>query len=63
MPRVFIYDGREFDDPDETKKVEEVQEYMSHFYPELNTASVNHTQRDGNDVYEFRKRVGTKGRG
>lgn len=61
MPRIFVYDGREFDDPDPDKSVEEVREYMSHFFAELNTAAVNHREENDRDVYEFRKRVGTKG--
>ncbi len=34
MPRVFVYDGREFDDPDPdpTASVEEVRHYLTHFY-------------------------------
>ena len=61
MPRVFVYDGREFDDPDDSKSVQEVQDYLSHFYPELNTATVSQREDNGRTLYEFRKRVGTKG--
>ena len=35
MPRIFIYDGREFDDPDPDKSVEEVRHYLTHFYGDL----------------------------
>lgn len=61
MPRVFIYDGREFDDPDPEKSVQQVQDFYSGFFAELNTATVNHREENGNDIYEFRKQVGTKG--
>ena len=27
MPRIFVYDGREFDDPDPDRSVEEVRHY------------------------------------
>ena len=35
MPRIFVYDGREFDDPNPDKSVEEVRHYLTHFYGDL----------------------------
>ena len=35
MPRIFIYDGREFDDPDPEKTPEEVRLYLTHSYGDL----------------------------
>ena len=35
MPRIFVYDGREFDDPDPDRSVEEVRHYLTHFYGDL----------------------------
>ena len=32
MPRIFVYDGREFDDPDPHNSVDEVRLYLTHFY-------------------------------
>ena len=32
MARIFVYDGREFDDPDPEKTPEEVRLYLTHFY-------------------------------
>ena len=35
MPRIFVYDGREFDDPNPDRSVEEVRHYLTHFYGDL----------------------------
>lgn len=61
MARIFIVDQREFPDPDPTLSVEQVQEMMASFFPEL--ANATHTERErGEDtLYEFQRRVGTKG--
>ena len=61
MARIFVYDGREIDDPNPEMSVEEVREYLSHFYPELNNATTNDRSKDGDQIYEFRRRVGVKG--
>ena len=59
--RVFIYDGREFPDPDPNLSVDEVKRMMSDFFPELANAEVREQQRDEDTVYELVRRVGTKG--
>ncbi len=59
--RVFVYDNREFDDPDPSLTVEQVKETMTSFFPELATATVQERQRGEDTVYEFQRRVGTKG--
>lgn len=61
MPRIFVYDGREFPDPDGGLTVEEVKTNLASFMPELANATVTQTQRDGNTIIHFNKRVGTKG--
>ena len=59
--RVFVYDGREFPDPDPTLSVEEVKEMMSGFFPELSSADVKETDRGEDKVFQFQRKVGTKG--
>jgi len=61
MARVFVYDNREFPDPDPNLSVEQVRETMASFFPELATATVQERQRDQDTVYEFQRRTGTKG--
>ena len=40
MARVFVYDNREFPDPDPNLTVDQVRETMASFFPELTTATV-----------------------
>ena len=61
MARIFVYDGREFPDPDGGMTVEEVKATLSDFYGEIANASVKETKRGEDTVYEFQRRVGTKG--
>ena len=61
MARVFVYDGREFPDPDPNMSVEEVRQSMTNFFPELANAETNESKLGENDIFEFKKRVGTKG--
>jgi len=61
MPRQFLYDGRIFPDPNPDWSVEDVRQSMSHFLPELANAETIGTKSEGNDVFEFRRRTGTKG--
>ena len=68
MVRIFIADGREFPDPDPSLSVGEVQRMLADFMPELHNAEVKQSKRpstttpaESDDVYEFVKRVGTKG--
>lgn len=62
MARVFIYDGREFPDPDPKLPVEEVRKQLSEFFPELGNAETREEKRSEDTVYTFSKRIGTKGR-
>ena len=61
MARVFVYDDREFPDPDPEMSVDQVKATLSDFYGEIANASVKETQRGFDTVYEFQRRVGTKG--
>jgi PRTRC genetic system protein C len=59
--RVFVYDGREFPDPDASKDVEAVKQTMTDFFPELANAETKQTTRGEDTLYEFVKKVGVKG--
>jgi PRTRC genetic system protein C len=61
MARVFVYDAREFPDPDETLSVDDVRKSMSEFFPELANADTREEKRGDDTVYTFTKRIGTKG--
>ena len=68
MPRVFVYDDREFPDPDPNLSPDEVRAQMANFFPELSNAEVKESERDSkteagqkDTIYEFKRRVGTKG--
>jgi len=68
MARVFVYDGREFPDPDPNLKVDDVRQNMANFFPELSNAETKESKRpsatvagETETVIEFKKRVGTKG--
>ncbi len=59
--RIFVYDGREFPDPDPASTPEEVRQSMTSFFPELANAEIKESTRGEDTIYEFKKRVGTKG--
>ena len=61
MARIFVYDGREFPDPDPTMSTDEVRQSMTNFFPELANAETRQSERDDDTVYTFQKRVGVKG--
>lgn len=61
MGRVFVYDGREFPDPDPSMSNDEVRQQMANFFPELSNAETKTNQRGGDTIIEFKRRVGTKG--
>jgi PRTRC genetic system protein C len=62
MARMFIYDGREFPDPDPQLPVDEVRKQLAEFFPELASADTRQEQRGEDTVVSFTKRIGTKGR-
>ena len=61
MARKFIYDGREFPDPDINLTPDEVRQSMAQFFPELSNAEVVEAKQGDDTAYEFKRRVGTKG--
>ena len=63
MARIFVYDSRDFPDPDPQLPVEEVRRQMAEFFPELVNADVREEKRGDDTRYVFSKRIGTKGRG
>jgi PRTRC genetic system protein C len=61
MARIFVYDGREFPDPDSKLSVEDVRKQLAEFFPELANAETREEKRGEDTVYTFTKRIGTKG--
>lgn len=61
MPREFVYDGRQFPDPDPEMSVDDVRKMWADFLPELATAETIQNKVGEVDVIEFKKRVGVKG--
>src|SRR5437868_3385261 len=61
MARIFVYDAREFPDPDSRLSVEEVRRQLAEFFPELANADTREEKRGDDTVYTFAKRIGTKG--
>ena len=61
MARIFVYDDREFPDPDPAMTVDQVKATLSDFFGEIANASVTETARGPDTIYEFQRRVGTKG--
>lgn len=61
MGRKFIYDGREFEDPDPSMSTDAVRQHLSNFIPELSNATTKTTKEGGDTIYTFERRVGTKG--
>lgn len=61
MPRIFVYDKREFPDPDPNMSPEEVKQSMTNFFPELANADIRETKRDEDTYYELVRQTGTKG--
>ena len=61
MARIFVYDNRTFPDPDPERSVAEVQAMLAEHFGELANAEVKETARGEDTVYEFKRRVGTKG--
>ena len=61
MARIFVYDEREFPDPDPGITVDQVKATLADFYGEIANAAVKETKRGDDTIYEFQRRVGTKG--
>lgn len=61
MVRKFIYDGRQFPDPDPNLTPDEVRQSMAAFFPELSNAEVVEAKQGDDTAYEFKRRTGVKG--
>ena len=61
MARIIVYDGREHPDPDPAATIDQVQNMMSQYYPDMATATCKTEKRGADTLYVFTKRVGTKG--
>jgi len=59
--RIFVYDQREFPDPDASMSIDDVRRSMTDFFPELSNAT--HTEKTEGDktVITFTRNVGRKG--
>jgi PRTRC genetic system protein C len=69
MARIFVYEGKEYPDPNPAITVDEVRQHLAGFMPELSNAETITTKRpllaspgiDQDTVYEFKRKVGIKG--
>jgi PRTRC genetic system protein C len=61
MARVFVYDGREFPDPDPSMTPDQVRQIMADMLPELSNAEIKQAARGEDTLYELVRKVGTKG--
>ena len=61
MARIFVYDGREFPDPDPSLTPEGVRDKMTDFFPDLANADLKEHKRGDDTLYEMVRKVGTKG--
>ncbi len=59
--RVFVYDNREFPDPDPALSIDEVRQQMVEFFSELTNADQHSELRGDTQVVTFSRRIGTKG--
>lgn len=59
--RRFVYDGREFPDPDPALSVDEVRQQLAEFFSELTNADHRTEAKGDAEVITFSRRIGTKG--
>jgi len=59
--RIFIYEGKEYPDPDPEKTPDEIRQAWTEFFPELANSATKETKRGNDKVFTFSRRVGTKG--
>ena len=61
-PRVFKFGATELADPDPGLPTDQVKSIYAGMYPDLTNATITGpTLKDGKQVYEFKRSVGTKG--
>ncbi len=61
MSRIFIYEGKHYEDPDPNMSIDEVRQSLSNFFPELSNAESKTAKEGDTEKITFSKRVGTKG--
>jgi len=66
LKRKFIYENKEYPDPDPAMTVDDVRQNYAQFFPELASAETKSEVKkkgtpDQYTEYTFKKRVGTKG--
>ncbi len=61
MARHFIVDGTEYPDPGAEVTPGQFKQMMAGFFPELANADVKETDRGEDKVFQFQRKVGTKG--
>ncbi len=61
MARIFVIEGRDHPDVVPNGTVDDVRRHYTTFYADLANAETITSKRGNDDVFEFRKRVGTKG--
>jgi PRTRC genetic system protein C len=61
MARIFVYENKEYPDPDPAMTTEQIREQMANFFPELANATSAETKKGDNTVVTFKRQVGTKG--
>lgn len=61
MARKFVYDGREFPDPDPNMTPDQVKQSMTDFFPELANAEIKQKEVGEDTLFELVRKVGTKG--
>ncbi len=60
--RLFVYEGKEYPDPDPKLTADQVKALLATSFPELANAETRTDKRpDGVEVVTFSRRVGTKG--
>ena len=62
MPRIFKYNGQQYQDPGEQYTVDDIKQHLSSVYPEIAQATVEEkTLESGDKEITFVKKAGTKG--
>ena len=59
--RIFVYDGREFPDPDPTLSPDDVRKMFVDFFPELANAEIKEQKRGDDTLVHLIRKTGTKG--
>lgn len=63
MVRRIIVEGTEYPDPSPESSIDEIQQMLASFMPEMATADRTETKQGNDTIFQFKKKVGTKGAG